>query len=102
MPKLNDTIKEIAVLAVNDSKPVNVVYGTVIRTAPLSVSVSKKLSLSSSQLIGLSGLFDREVEMEIEGQKKIVKVKSGLKSGDTVVLLRVQGGQKYVVLDKVV
>ena len=37
----------------------------------------------------------------IKGKKKI-KVHNALKNGDEVILLRVQGGQKYIVIDKVV
>ena len=34
--------------------------------------------------------------------KKIIKVHNALKNGDEVILLRMQGGQKYIVIDKVV
>ena len=37
----------------------------------------------------------------IKGKKKI-KIRNSLKAGDEVVLLRQQGGQKYIVVDKVV
>lgn len=38
---------------------------------------------------------------DISGRKKIT-IHHGLKNGDEVILLRMQGGQKYIVLDKVV
>lgn len=38
---------------------------------------------------------------KIEGKKKF-KVHNALQKGDEVVLLRMQGGQKYIVIDKVV
>lgn len=40
-------------------------------------------------------------EHSITGRKKI-KVHNALKNGDEVILIRMQGGQKYVVIDKVV
>ena len=43
--------------------------------------------------------FDSTHKHEYSGRKKFT-VHNGLKAGDEVILLRMQGGQKYVVLDK--
>ena len=35
------------------------------------------------------------------GGSKTVSLQAGLYEGDTVILFRMQGGQKYIVLDKI-
>lgn len=76
-------IKQAAVEAVEASKPAAILFGKVSDSAPLSIFVDQKLTLSAEFLV----ITD--------------KVKS-LTVGDKVILLRMQGGQKYIVLDKVV
>jgi hypothetical protein len=78
-------IKQIAFEAVEASKPVVVVYGEVSSTAPLAIYLEQKLTLSDTFLI----LTDT------------IKTKT-LVTGDKVVMLRMQGGQKYIILDKAV
>ena len=82
-----EMIKNIAVNAVNAGKPVHIMFGTVKETSPFSVEVASDLrfTLPSKFLIFLSS-----------------KPKEYFDQKDKVILLRVQGGQKYVVLDKVV
>lgn len=80
--KLTPILQEIASNAVKGDKPVAVVFGTVTNTSPLSVKISDLLELPSATLIQTS------------------VVKNQLASGDSVILLRQQGGQKYIILDK--
>lgn len=79
-----ETVKRIAIGAFRSTKPVEVVVGKVKIVDPLAVSVESALTLKGDFLI------------------KTEKGCKDLDKGDSVVLLRVQGGQKYVVLDKVV
>ena len=58
-------------------------------------SVSLEIDTASTSSVNMSH------EHSITGKKKI-KVHNALKNGDEVILLRVQGGQKYIVIDKVV
>lgn len=85
MPELLETIKKAAVDAVMASSPTSVMFGTVTATAPLKINLEQKLTLTSAQLIGTSRI-----------------ASEGLLIGDKVVLIQMQGGQQYVVLDKVV
>lgn len=87
MPNENDfleVVKRIAIGAVRAAKPVEVMIGKVKAVEPLAVSVEGALTLKGDFLV------------------KTEKGCTDLGKGDGVVLLRVQGGQKYVVLDKVV
>lgn len=84
MPSFIETIKKAALEAVEASKPCAVVFGTVASITPLKINVEQKLFLSDLQLI------------------KTAAVSGALQIGDKVLLLRVQGGQKYVIWDKVI
>lgn len=82
MTKLTALIKKIAIDAINSSKPTTVCFGNVTSVNPLSIKINQLLELSSATLIPTS------------------TVKDKLAVGDEVILLRQQGGQKYLVLDK--
>lgn len=78
-------IKQAAVEAVEASQPVNITFGVVTSVSPLKVQVTPKLVLGSKALV----------------MTKTVK-EYGLSKGDKLILIRVQGGQSYIVLDKAV
>lgn len=78
-------IKKAAIEAVEASKPVKIEYGKVAKTSPLEILVEQKKRLDIDFLV-------------ITNAAK----EAGLAVGDKVVLLQQQGGQMYIVLDKVV
>ncbi|MGN9164973.1 DUF2577 domain-containing protein [Tissierellaceae bacterium HCP3S3_D8] len=108
-------IKQAAVDAVDQRSPMNIAYGTVTKTNPLEINVDQRMPISSEMLLLTSNVINKEIEFEIEdkteennlhiheykGQKKCT-VLNELKVGEEVLLLRVQGGQKYIVLDRLV
>ena len=77
-------IKQAAVEAVEASKPCAVMYGKVKSLDPLAIVLDQKLTLSRTFLTVTQS------------------AKDNLAAGDTAVLLRMQGGQQYLVLDKAV
>ena len=81
---LLQSIKQAAVEAVEAANPCAVVYGTVKNTAPLTIAVDQKITLTSVFLAVTQ------------------TAKDNINSGDKVVMVRVQGGQQYLVIDKVV
>lgn len=104
---------------VNSTNPVNVLFGTVSQEKPLEIEIHQKLKLSKEFLVLTERVTRYEVNIEhnhaltIDGSKVNTEmalkdlmtkkpIRTGLKKGDKVVLARVQGGQKFVVLDKVV
>ena len=107
-------IKQAGVEATGASGPVNVCFGKVMSTAPLQVLVDQKMTLGEAQLVLTRNVTDYEVEVtvewetevlethghEIKGKKKML-VHNSLVEGDELVLLRQQGGQKYIVIDRV-
>lgn len=126
MPNANDMIrliKKVAIDAVEARKPVNVCYGKVISINPLKIVVEQKLTLEKAQLILCQNVTDYKTNVtmnwtsektwnydgdtillthshEIKGKKQIT-VHNGLVVGDEVILIRQQGGQKYIVLDRI-
>lgn len=83
-------MKKAAVEAVEAMKPAAVVFGRITGLSPLAVRVDQKLTLTGSMLT-VAG-----------GTQRIGDLKPGLQAGDQVILLRMQGGQRYILLDKVV
>lgn len=118
------TIKRIAVEAVNATKPTSIVYGRVISTSPLRINIEQKMTLSKAQLVLTRNVTDFDIEMTVEHEtgyrsggsgessfashnhgysgKKTFTVHNGLVTGDEVLMVQMQGGQKYIVLDRVV
>lgn len=80
-----DIIRKASLGAVSNTNPMAALYGTVLSISPLEISVEQRFSLPASALVIPETI-----------------VKLGLQPGDRVLLLRIQGGQSYVVLDRVV
>lgn len=78
-------VKKVALDAVRASDPVAVMTGTVTKVNPLEVFVDQRFTLSEDFLIVPEQLALR-----------------GLKNGDKLIILRVQGGQQFLLFDKVV
>lgn len=70
--------------AVQASKPSDLVFGKIMSTDPLKISVDQKLTLSD------------EFVFTTYAYSLIMQV------NDSVVMIRAQGGQKYLIIDKVV
>ena len=95
-------IKKAANEANEASKPMQVAYGKVISTNPLKVSIDQRLTLSNAQLVLTRNVSNYETEAQFEGaERKKITIYNSLKDGDNVILFRIQGGQKYVVVDKI-
>jgi hypothetical protein len=113
---MNDIVrafKRAAKEAIEAADPTQIQFGKVISVSPLEISVEQKKTLTTAQLILTRNVKDHEIEMtvdhvtgaadshthEYKGRKKFI-VHNGLKLGDSVILVKMQGGQKYIVLDK--
>ena len=119
---LND-IKRAAIEAVRAEKPFAFVLGTVTSASPLKIKVDQKLELTAAQLILTNAVRDFTVRMTVDHQTesasggsgdasfashkhtykgtKAYRVHLALKAGEKVIMLRTDGGQKYVILDRV-
>jgi len=112
--ELVEEIKRAAVGAVEAGKPCGVFFGTVKSEKPLEILVEQKLTLSEGQLILSRAVTDCEIEVEMDWDeltaepklakikdKKKIKVLNSLKAGERVVLIRLAGGQRFLVADRV-
>lgn len=120
---LVEAMKKAALDAVEAEKPVNLCFGKVTRVSPLEINVEQKMTLGEGQLVLARHVTDYETEVTVEweteekgggsgetsysshshkvsGKKRMVMLNS-LAVGETVLLARKQGGQKYVVLDRI-
>ncbi len=116
-------IKRAAIEVTNAQKPMAMCLGNVVSTNPLKISVDQKMTLTAAQLMLTNAVRDYTVEMTVDhktesesggsgdaafaththdykGRKKF-KVHLGLKTGEKVILLRCDGGQMFIVLDRV-
>ena len=71
-----DTIKRVALNAFEASNPVKLLFGIVVSTNPIKIQVGEYLTLT----------------------KEFLVINGSVSVGDTITLIRCQGGQKYVVL----
>lgn len=116
-------IKRAAIEAQESTKPVEICFGKVTSASPLKILVEQKLPLGEGQLILTRNVTDFTTEVTVDwntenkgggsgyasyethkhpikGRKKIT-VHNGLVVGDEVILIRQQGGQKYIVVDRI-
>lgn len=125
--ELIKVIKRAAVEAVGAQKPAEICFGKVTCVSPLKITVEQKLTLGEAQLVltrnvteyktYISGgnIQDHYYAGEPQDKNTLpvnpshvhaigniqITVHNGLVVGDEVVLLRQQGGQKYIVVDRI-
>ena len=123
MPNVVELVKQAAVEAVEQGKPVYLLFGQVISDSPLKIQVDQKAIYTEKMLVLTRNVTDFEVDMtvshitlprgggsgdaafeahdhEYKGRKKFM-VHNALIVGDWVLLGRIQGGRRFVVLDRV-
>lgn len=86
MSNLGETIRSISSQTYEASKPSTRIFGTVISVDPLKVQVNEKLVLENNLLI-LTQTIKNYIDWGI------------LEVGDSVVMTRQPGGQKYILDD---
>lgn len=93
-----DIIKKASLGAVGNTNPVAFSYGTVTEVTPLQIQVDQRFILSGNALVLPESIMESKIELD---GKEIV-VRRGLAKGDRVLMVRMQGGQSYIVLDRLV
>lgn len=100
MPNLIQIIKKAAVEAVEASNPTKVLYGTVINSSP-AIKIDQKFTITKEFIVLTNNVKRHNVNAVIDEEPKTITIDNSLKAGDKVILIQEQGGQKYIVLDKV-
>ena len=116
-------VKRAAVEAVEAQKPVHLLFGQVISASPLKIQVDQKSIYTEKMLVLTRNVTAFEVDMTVshitlnraggsgdpafashnhdyKGKKKF-KVHNALIKGDWVLLGRIQGGKRFVVIDRI-
>ena len=105
--------------AYNNSSPSAWMIGEVINESPLEIQIEQRLIVDEDLLILTRNVTDYMVQAKIalnlstgssEGHRHSVSgtydvpmtIQNGLQEGDFVLLLRQDGGQKFIVVDRVV
>lgn len=125
--ELTKAIKKAASKAVKAEKPVEVCFGKVTSASPLQILVDQKFTLGAAQLVLTRNVTDFKtmitggniqnyyyvgtlpntstVPVDPSHRHAIGKIEitvhNGLVVGDEVILIRQQGGQKYIVVDRI-
>lgn len=120
--ELTRLIKKAACEAVDAGNPTSLVYGTVISTSPLRIITEQQLPLGQQQLVLCRSVTDYTVNVTTawttgsasggSGESSfsahahsisggVMTVHNALQAGEKVVMIRQQGGQRFVVLDRV-
>ena len=128
MLDMNDFIKTVqaaALNAVEAGKPTSIIFGTVQSTSPLTVFVDAKLTIPEKAIVLSRNVTDFDTEVTVVWRtentsgggggydafsshshaitgRKPIRVHNALKSGEKVILIRMAGGQKYLIIDRVV
>lgn len=118
--KLVKAIRQVSNETTEAQGPVNICYGRVLSSSPLSVLVDQKLTLGAAQLVLTRNVIDYEIQLSMERQefeleenaqgsnyqvsadRQWVQIHNALVAGEEILLLRQQGGQKYIIIDRVV
>lgn len=97
-------IKRMVKETIENEKPTRVMYGKVISTNPLKVNIEQRMVLDKNFLVLSDRLTRKSTRIRIPSTNDQVDVvfDNSLKVNDKVILLREQGGQKFIILDKVV
>lgn len=129
MYELLNLLKQTSIEANETTKPVAIMFGQVISSNPLKIKIDQKLTLTESFLILTKSVIDYSVNMTVNhstesythshgymddsssrttdsnthshdyiGTKKYT-IHNKLQVDDNVLLLRIQGGKKFIVLD---
>lgn len=125
--ELTKAIKKAASKAVKAEKPVEICFGEVTSISPLQILVDQKFTLGAAQLVLTRNVTNHKTmiaggnvqdyyyvrplpdistapvnPLHKHAIGKIeITVHNGLVVGDEVILIRQQGGQKYVVVDRI-
>ncbi len=113
-----ELVKKAAVDAVEAGKPVSLLFGTVVSAAPLAVNISQKMTLGEANLVLSQNVTRRTVDAAadfetepaltggeqehrhtVQGVLQVV-VNKPLAAGERVILARMQGGKKFIILDR--
>jgi len=120
---LVQVIQQISQNANKTGKPTGIMYGEVMTVDPLTIQVEQKLTLPAEFFKLTNAVRDHYVDITVshvtenraggssaasfashnhdyQGRKKIM-IHNGLQVGEQVIMIQAQGGQDFIILDRV-
>lgn len=124
--RLNNLIKSSALKAVENTKPTKIVFGIVKSEDPLIIEIEQKIPLNKNQLILSRNVTDYKTKISFDNPdithnvngylpgtthkidkleftsdiKNDITIYNGLKKDEEVILIRLEGGQEFIVWDR--
>ena len=100
-----DVIKRLAADVLESEALAEISIGVVRKEEPLTIGLESGLEIPERFLKKTAAVVDETEEgsMTFKGESGSFSIlhKKGLKTGEQVVLARTQGGQRYIILDRV-
>ena len=101
MIELIDILQKINQEGMKASKLTDIAYGTVKSSSPIKIQLQTTMQdIPSSAIVLTSAVIEKTAAVQ-GGNGGTVVINEGLAAGDKVVMLRVSGGQRFIVLSKV-
>jgi len=110
MSELMEAIKIVSKRQNDAAGPVQVTSGQVVSINPLAVKIDQKLTLPEKVLVLTDAVRDHDVEITLSGLTdsrgdsvsgtSVATVHSALKVGESVLMVRKQGGQQYLIIGR--
>ena len=99
-------IKQAAMDVIENGQMTDLRYGTVTGVSPVTVRTTEQFNIPASLLVVPEHLTNHRVSVTIDWDTelsgtKTMTIRNGLRVGDKVALLRKQGGQSYLILDRI-
>lgn len=100
---LLDVMKLASKQARDADQPTDLRIGTVTSVNPLKIQVSSQFTLPAALIIVPQHLTNYKVKVRMENstEDKEMTIKNALKKGDKVAMLRKEGGQSYLIIDRI-
>ncbi len=110
MKEMVDAVKMATDNMIESKKLMGVYEGLVVETDPLKIKIDQKLSISGKQIVLTDAVQDHDVEITLHGitdsdgdslsGKTTITFHKDLQIGETVLLVRRQGGQQFMVVGR--
>jgi hypothetical protein len=98
LPNITELIKQVAMDAVNAGDPSCIMPG--VLQADGTVQVDQKFFIPADQVVYAATARDVPVTVTVDGKTGTGTAHLGVRPGDSVLMIRQNGGQKYLLVGK--
>lgn len=110
MKEMVDAVKMATDNMIESKKLTGVYQGLVVETDPLKIKIDQKLTIGGKQIILTNAVQDHDVEITLHGisdsdgdsltGKTTITIHKALQINETVLMIRRQGGQQFMVIGR--